>query len=96
MTSSPRHLNKKEKRLMNRQRSFSCKKRDYVTYDYLTKGKIAVISKAVSKNNNNQKKESLLLNLGNETHWFHQHSYQSTYFARVFTFFHVHLEIKSM
>ena len=57
VTPTPRHSNEEQARLMKESRCFSCKKRCYTAYDYPKKGKIATISKGVSKDSNSQGKE---------------------------------------
>ena len=57
VTLMPRFSEEEWAQLMKEGRYFSCKERGYIAYNYPKKGKIAAISKGVSKNSNNQGKK---------------------------------------
>ncbi len=57
MTPMPQHLDKKQARLMKKDRCFSCNERGHTAYDCPRKGKIAAILEDVSKDSNSQRKE---------------------------------------
>ena len=53
----PQYLKEERIQLIKERRCFSYKKRGYIAYNCPKKGKIAAISKGVSKGSNNQEKE---------------------------------------
>ena len=53
----PQHLDEKQIRLIKEGRCFSYKKRGYIAYHCLKKGKIIAISEGVSKDSNSKGKE---------------------------------------
>lgn len=57
MLSMLQYLKKKCVWLIKEKRCFSCKKKSYIIYYYLRKGKITAISENISKNSDNQGKE---------------------------------------
>lgn len=75
---------------MKEEISFNCKKKDYTTYDYSKKMKIAASLKNISENSNSQGKEQLFLKLKKEAYLFLDYLYQNTYFVRAFSLFNIY------
>ena len=84
ITPTLQDLKEKQTRLIKESRYFSCKKKGHNTYNCLKKGRIAAISKNISKKSNNQEKKQLFLKSRGRVYFFLHYLCQRTYFIRVF------------
>ncbi len=71
-------------------RFFSFKEKKYIAYDYPKKKKIVAIIEDISEDNNSQNKEWFLLKSHKKACLFVYHSFQKTYFVKIFLLFNIY------